>query len=65
MKVALVCIAKNEDLYIDEWIDYHFKLGFDEIFVYQNNWRFNKDIENALKILPPGAPFQYILTTID
>jgi hypothetical protein len=36
--IALVCIAKNEDHYIDEWIDYHKKLGFDEIFIYQNDW---------------------------
>ena len=40
MKAALVCIAKNEDNYILEWIAYHQKLGFDSIFVYQNNWNF-------------------------
>jgi hypothetical protein len=44
MKVALVCIAKNEDKYIQEWIDYNLKLGFDSIFIYQNDWR--TDIEN-------------------
>jgi len=38
-KVALVCIAKDEDRYIDEWIDYHLKLGVDEIFIYENDWR--------------------------
>jgi len=41
MKVALVCIAKEEDEYISEWIDYHKKLGFDRIFVFENNWRCN------------------------
>lgn len=41
MKTALVCIAKNEDHYIDEWITYHTKLGFDYIYVYQNNWRYS------------------------
>jgi hypothetical protein len=40
MKAALVCIAKNEDNYILEWIAYHQKLGFDSIFIYQNNWKF-------------------------
>lgn len=40
MKTALVAIAKDEDHYIDEWIDYHLKLGFDTIFVYQNRWRY-------------------------
>jgi len=39
VKTALVCIAKNEDRYIHEWITYHLKLGFDNIFVYMNNWR--------------------------
>lgn len=40
MKIALVCIAKNEDHYIDQWMDYHFKLGVSKVFVYQNNWRY-------------------------
>lgn len=38
-KCALVCIAKNEDYYIQEWIDYHLKLGFSDVYVWQNNWR--------------------------
>lgn len=37
--IALVCIAKNEDHYIDEWIEYHLKLGYDRVFVYQNDWK--------------------------
>lgn len=41
MKVAICCIAKNQDNYIDEWIDYHFKLGVDNIHIYQNNWKYN------------------------
>lgn len=48
-KVALVCIAKNEDNYIDEWIQYHTKLGFDDIFVYQNDWRWNGNYSNVHK----------------
>ena len=39
MKIALVAIAKDEDNYIDEWLKYYNKLGFDHIFLYQNNWR--------------------------
>lgn len=42
MKTALVCIAKDEDDYLKEWVDYHLRIGFDEIFVYQNNWRYPK-----------------------
>lgn len=29
MNTAVVAIAKNEDKYIDEWAQYHLKLGFD------------------------------------
>lgn len=49
MKVALVCIAKNEDLYIKEWIDYHLKLGFDDIIIYQNDWRWDYEQNNVVK----------------
>ena len=37
MKVAIIAIAKNENLYINEWIDYHFNLGFDNIIVCDND----------------------------
>jgi hypothetical protein len=60
MKVALVCIAKLEDNYIDEWIDYHLKLGFDDIFVYENNWRYNKDREHVIKIPVDGVAKQIV-----
>lgn len=41
MKVALVCIAKWEENYIDEWIRYHKLLNFDRIFIYDNgnDWK--------------------------
>lgn len=39
MNVALVCIAKNEDNYIEEWVQYHLYLGFDHVFIYENDWR--------------------------
>lgn len=56
MKVALVCIAKNEDSYIDEWVDYHLPLGFDQIFVYENDWRCQND--KVVKIQWPGEAMQ-------
>lgn len=34
MKVALFTLAKDEDNYIEEFLDYYIKLGFDDIFVY-------------------------------
>jgi hypothetical protein len=50
MKIALVCIAKNEDNYIKEWIDYHKKIGFDNIYIYENNWRCKINESNVIKI---------------
>jgi hypothetical protein len=43
IRIGLVCIAKDEDYYLEEWLDYNYKLGFDKIIMYQNNWR--TDIE--------------------
>jgi hypothetical protein len=54
MKIALVCIAKNEDNYIEEWLDYYTKLGVDDIFVYQNDWRTNVERENLHKFVLDG-----------
>lgn len=50
MRTSLVCIAKNEDNYIQEWIDYHIKLGFDNIFIYENNWRCKIEHPQVIKI---------------
>ena len=69
-KIALVTMAKEEDLYLQEWIDYHLKLGFDGIYIYQNNWRFKNQIPNDkvhflewdLASLPksnPNAPWEW------
>lgn len=37
MKVALCAVAKNENAYIDEWVRYHIDLGYDRIYLYDNN----------------------------
>lgn len=48
---AVVCaIAKNEGMYIDEWIAYNIKLGFDNIYVYDNS------DDNDLADLPAKSP---------
>lgn len=36
-KVALNCMGKCENTYIREWVEYHKSLGFDKIFIYDNN----------------------------
>jgi hypothetical protein len=58
MKVALVCIAKDEDNYIQEWIDYHKKIGFDRIFIYENNWRCKAEDDMLTKIPYDGEIMQ-------
>lgn len=40
-RICLLAQAKNEDHYIQEWIDYHQKLNFDDIFIIQDNWSAN------------------------
>lgn len=47
MRCALVCIAKDEDDYIREWAEYHLKIGFDDIYILQNNWRCKHAFESS------------------
>ena len=37
MKVYLCALAKNEHLYINEWVAHYVKLGFDKIYIYDND----------------------------
>lgn len=38
MSVVVCAIAKHEDPYIDEWIQYHLKLGVNHIYIYDNHY---------------------------
>lgn len=37
MSSVLVAVAKLEDAYIEEWVQYYLYLGFDAIYIYENN----------------------------
>lgn len=37
MRTALIAIAKNEQLYIAEWIEHHLSLGFDGLIIADND----------------------------
>lgn len=37
MKSVLCAIVKNENRYLSDWVDYHYKLGFDKIVICDNN----------------------------
>lgn len=59
IKIALCCIAKCENNYINEWCNYYINLGFDHIYIYDNNdknyefvgSRINKNILNKITII--------------
>jgi Glycosyl transferase family 2 len=36
-RVALCSVAKSESAYLDEWTDYYLSIGFDRIYIYDNN----------------------------
>jgi len=61
IKIVLVCIAKDEDIYIEEWLKYHHKLGFDHIFIYENNWKCNLNLPYLTKISWDGDYQQIII----
>lgn len=45
MKTAICCIAKCENNYLKEWVDYHLAIGFSHIFIYDNNDLIGERIE--------------------
>ena len=51
MKNAVVCIAANEDHYLQEWDEYHNKIGFDDVYVYQNNWRYKEPVPSYVHLI--------------
>ena len=44
MKVYVCALAKNEHLYINEWVAHYVKLGVDKIYIYDNDNVGEKDI---------------------
>ena len=41
-RTASLCLfIKNEHLYVNEYVDYHLRVGFDEILIYDNSVDFN------------------------
>ena len=48
-KVCMCSIAKRENLYIKFYLDYYIKLGYDHIYLYDNNNKDEEKIEDVLK----------------
>ena len=37
MRIVVCAMAKNEHKYINEWVKHYINLGFDELFIYDND----------------------------
>lgn len=61
MKSAICAIARNEEEYLSEWITYHLDLGFDHIFLYDNN---NPENESILHLCQ-GQAWEAQVTVTD
>ena len=46
--IALVGIGRKENLYAREWVDHHLKLGFDHVFIADNNLESEERFEDVL-----------------
>lgn len=40
MRTAIIAIARNEQLYVNEWVEHHLSLGFDNIIIADNDDEF-------------------------
>ena len=63
-KVMMCAIVANEEAYIDEWVDYHYALGFDAFHIYDNSQGFEmrqwaEKKGDHVRVTPfPGAVMQ-------
>lgn len=48
MRTAIIAIAKNENLYIREWVEWHKSIGFDRIYIGDNNETDGERVADAI-----------------
>ena len=48
MRVVVCVMAKNEHLYIKDWVNHYLKIGFDKIYIYDNDDPGTKSIKRFL-----------------
>lgn len=66
--VSLCCVLKDEEAYLDEWVDYNLALGFTDIILYDNSqnndllsWKKNNRLNDMrIDIVPWPAPIKQI-----
>ena len=49
IKICLCVIGKNENLYVKEFVDHYKKIGYDKIFIYDNNDINGEKFEEVIK----------------
>lgn len=69
-KTALCMIVTNEELYLDEFVDYHHALGFNKFFVYDNTEGFEMKQWGKLKgdhveLIPFPGPNRQLAAYVD
>ncbi len=52
MRKAVIAIQKDENLYLDEWVTYYIRLGFDSIFILDNNEIGNDELHKVTDKYP-------------
>lgn len=57
-RAAICAIHKMEDLYLHEWINYHLALGFDDIYLFDDN---DYDTQGGESILPSNHPHIHVI----
>ena len=47
--IAVATAVKNESTYIGEWLEYHYKIGVDKFYVYNNDSEDRSELEKVLE----------------
>ena len=50
MKTCIIAIARLEGDYIREWVKYHLNLGFDKIFIGDNNFDEKENLDRIIEL---------------
>lgn len=48
-RIDICCVARNESLTIKDWVDYHINIGFNHIWIYDNNDTNDQSLNDILK----------------
>ena len=48
LEICLCAIGKKENLYVEEFVEHYKKLGYDKIFIYDNNDKNDENLKDVL-----------------